>query len=240
MSFACAPAHRVQGVGDDDAWQIGRQRRSVMPIYKRHVVKPYRRRGGNRYMCGVAAVTCRHMYMHMHMCMCMCVGSSDERGNRLVLAHGDDLYILSQILGQSGKPAREIFRPGCHLPPTTTTTEPGHSAFECVHHASAGRATARPRCWRAGARSRRAGGARSWRSCDAARALASLRVTPCRHSARAWWRRRHRGPRGVPARVPTSWRDRSAPSAGAMSRFRERAGRRRLAKNACSPAPAEH
>eukprot|EP00964_Phaeocystis_antarctica_P089911 scaffold57442_cov70-Phaeocystis_antarctica.AAC.10 len=99
--------------------------------------------------------------------------------------------------------------------------------------ACAGRA--RPRCWRAGARSRRAGGARSWRSCDAARGLASLRVTPCRHSARAWWRRRHRGPRGVPARVPTWWRDRSAPSAVALSRFRERAGRRRLANNACSP-----
>ena len=36
--------------------------------------------------------------------------------------------------------------------------------------------------------------------------------------------------------MPTSWRDRSAPSAaGALNRFRERAGRRRLANNACSP-----
>ena len=53
----------------------------------------------------------------------------------------------------------------------TTTTEPGDARLSACTRC-AGPAT--PRCWRAGARGRRAGGARSWRSCDAARALDSL------------------------------------------------------------------
>ena len=106
------------------------------------------------------------------------------------------------------------------LPPTTTTTTQTWTSLK-----SAQQSSATPRCLRAGARGRRAGGASSWLSCDAARATFSSCLTPGRCSARASSMVEAAALRSAAAPLG-SWRDRSAPSASALSRVGELAGRR--------------
>jgi len=109
------------------------------------------------------------------------------------------------------------------LPPTTTQT---WTSLKSAQHTSA-----TPRCLRAGARGRRAGGASSWLSCDAARATFSSCLTPGRCSARASSMVEAAALRSAAAPLG-SWGDRSAPSARALSRVGELAGRR-MTRQSC-------
>ena len=121
--------------------------------------------------------------------------------------------------------------PSCHPPPTTTTRTWTWRLSACTRQRGPREAALLARRRAQPARRRREVVAQLRRRsrvgfapCDPVPALRSSVVEAAAPKSS-----------GVPARVPTSWRDRSAPSAGALSRFRERAGRRRLANNACSP-----
>ena len=122
----------------------------------------------------------------------------------------------------SGKPADDFF-PNYPRPPTTTRT---WTSFKWAQQSSA-----TPRCLRAGTRGRRAGGASSRLSCDAARATFSSCLTPGRCSARASSMVEAAALRSAAAPLG-SWCDRSAPSASALSRVGELAGRR-MTRQSC-------
>ena len=111
-------------------------------------------------------------------------------------------------------------------PTTTTTTTQTWTSLKWAQQSSA-----TPRCLRAGARGRRAGGASSWLSCDAARATFSSCLTPGRCSARASRMVEAAALRSAAAPLG-SWGDRSAPSARALSRVGELAGRR-MTRQSC-------